>query len=298
VRAELARTGERFDVPVAGGDLRVIRWGDGPAKILGLPGATASHIMFWPIAKRLGDGVTFLAPDWRGRGCSAGLPGPYGMRTHVTDVLATLDYFEIPSVTLVGVSMGGRPALIAAAEHPERVDRVVLVDAGLPISLPEGVDLEQFQENLLGPSLERLRMTFPTREAYHEFWRAHPSMQDDWNEDFEAYIDYDLVGDEPNLRSGVNPEAIRDDSIDVYRDPESLERTLTKIRCPVLLLRATRGVLNQPEPLFSEEDVERGRRLIPDFRDEIIDDTNHFTIVFGERPAQVVADRITTAVTE
>lgn len=292
-----ARTGERFDVPVHGGQLRVVRWGNGsPHTAIGLAGMTATHIMFWPIVKRLADDVTFLAPDMRGRGASAALPGPYSMQAHVDDLLATMDHFELDSATLVGVSMGGRPALIAAANHPERVGQVILVDAGLPVPLPEGVDLEKFQESMLGPSIERLRMTFPTRQAYHDFWRAHPSMQDDWNEDFEAYIDYDLVGEEPNLRSGVSPEAIRDDSIDVFRDPGALEKTLTKVECPVLLLRATRGVLNEPQPLFSEEVVERSRGLLKDFREEVIEDTNHFTIVFGERPSTVVADRISELV--
>src|SRR5438094_506793 len=66
-------------------------------------------------------------------------------------------------------------------------------------------------EAILGPSIERLRMTFPTRDAYLDFWRPHPALQGEWNEDIEAYLDYDLVGEEPELRSRVSEEAVRGD---------------------------------------------------------------------------------------
>lgn len=284
-----------LDVPVSGGMLRVVRWGNGPRPVVALHGMTASHALFQPIVRRLDEEVSFFAPDMRGRGASAELPGPHGMRSHVADVVSILDHLELEGVTLVGMSMGGYPAVLAAAEHPQRVNHVVLIDAGLPIAVPDVDDLDRHLEELLGPSIARLEMTFPDRDAVHAFWRAHPSLADDWNEDVEAYIDYDITGEEPELRTRVAPDAIRADSIDIYHVQDELRAALGRLRCPVTLLRATRGVLNEPEPLFPDATVERYGPLIADLRDEIIPDTNHFTIVFGDRPASIVADRIAAA---
>jgi lipase len=291
----LPRTGEALDVPVSGGDLRVVRWGEGSSVVVGLPGLTGNHTLLWPFAKRVSDDVTFVAPDMRGRGASAHLPGPYGMQAHVDDLVATLDHLGIASATVVGISMGGMPATMAASQFPDRVDHVVFVDSGFPVPLPPGTDVERHIENMLGPSIERLRMTFPSREAYFDFWRAHPSLQDTWNEDVEAYIDYDLVGEEPELRSGVNPDAILGDTTDTLRNPDRQLASIERVNCPVTLLRATRGVLNEPQPLFPDEVVDTHRSLFKDLRDEVIEDTNHFSIVFDERPASIVAERIMAA---
>lgn len=44
------------------------------------------------------------------------------------DVLGWLDEHELPRVTLVGHSMGGKTAMLLACRHPQRVERLVVVD--------------------------------------------------------------------------------------------------------------------------------------------------------------------------
>ena len=91
---------------------------------------TATHLGWLEVAQRLPD-VILLAPDLRGRGRSAHLPGPYGLATHVADLVALLDAVGCERV-VVGHSMGGFVAVTLAALHPDRVSRLVLVDGGLP----------------------------------------------------------------------------------------------------------------------------------------------------------------------
>ena len=59
---------EVFDVQVPGGTLRVGRWGSGPGLVIAAHGLTGSHVNFEALAEQLGDAVTLLAPDLRGRG--------------------------------------------------------------------------------------------------------------------------------------------------------------------------------------------------------------------------------------
>ena len=289
---------QTFTVPVEGGDLTVVRWGEGSKVVLGLHGITASSMLFSAIAARLGPEISLVAPDFRGRGESAALPGPYGMAAHADDSAAVLDALGGEPTPVIGVSMGAYVGVMLAARRPDLVERLELVDGGLPLPVPEGTDPEQLAEALLGPSLERLRMTFPSFEKYLDFWREHPAVSETWNEHVEAYLAYDLTGSEPELRSRVSEEAVRADMIDSISHPGQIDEALGALTCPVFLLRATRGILNGP-PLMPKELVDAWRERIPQLEDELIEDTNHYSIVLGERGAQAIVDRVqeTTEVT-
>jgi 3-oxoadipate enol-lactonase len=66
--------------------------------------------------------------DLRGFGRSAAAPQPF---SHIEDLRALMDFLKIERATVVGLSVGGIIAADFALEHPERVDRLVLVGAGL-----------------------------------------------------------------------------------------------------------------------------------------------------------------------
>jgi lipase len=70
------------------------------------------------------------------------------------------------------------------------------------------------------PRSNGLRRTFTNRASYQHFWREHPAFCDPdiWTPEVEAYLDYDLVGEPPLLRSGVSLDAVRRDSQDTLGD--------------------------------------------------------------------------------
>jgi len=282
-------TPEYFDVAVGGGELRVGRWGTGPRTVLGIHGVTASSMSLLPVARHV-DGTTLIAPDLRGRGASGELPGPFGMAAHAADCAAVLDRLGAGPAVVVGESMGAYVGVVLAASRPDLVERLVLVDGGLPLPVPEGIDVDTLIDAVLGPAVARLRQTFPSRGAYLDFWRAHPALQDDWSDDIEAYLDYDLTGEEPELRSRVSEAAVRADGAENLVDPGLVPSSLRALTCPVTMLRATRGLLNQVPPLFPDELVAPWRDVVRDFSDEIVDDTNHYTIAFGDRGAKTIAE--------
>ena len=282
-----------FDVAVAGGELRVARFGDGPSVVLGIHGITASSLSLAPVARHLGPGFTLVAPDLRGRGGSNHLPGPFGMRAHADDCAAVLFHLGAPPAVVVGESMGAFVAVVLAAARPEVVERLVLVDGGLPPPMPEGIDPDQVLDAVLGPALARLRQTFPSRQAYLEFWRAHPALVEDWSDDIEAYLDYDLEpADGDGFRSRVSEAAVRADGAQNLTDVDVVGDSLRALTCPVTLLRAPRGLLNQPMPLLPDFVVDQWREVLPQLADEVVTDTNHYTVAFGERGSKLVAERI------
>ena len=283
---------QTFTVPVQGGELTVVRWGEGPKTVLGLHGITASSMLFRAVAARLGPEYALVAPDFRGRGESSAVGPPYGLGAHADDSAAVIEALGGDRTLVVGVSMGAYVGVLLAAKRRDLVERLILVDGGLPLPVPEGTDVDQLASALLGPALERFKMTFPSFDEYLDFWREHPAVSETWNEHVEAYLAYDLTGSEPELRSRVSEQAVHADMVDSLNNPAQIDEALVALTCPVLLLRATRGILNQVPPLMPEELVAVWRERIPQLEDEVIEDTNHYSICLGDRGAQAIVDRV------
>lgn len=287
-----------IDVPVQGGSLRVALRGDRGPVVFCVHGITANHTEFLWLADQLKD-CRLIAPDLRGRGRSNGIEGPWGMAAHAADVVAVLDHLGLAQAdVLLGHSMGGFVAAVVAAQYPDRFARVLMVDGGIPLfsiafiaHLPFADWLiERLTHRILGPSLERLDMTFASREAYRDFWRKHPALVDDWHAYAEAYVDYDLDGAPPALRPSTRKDALLRD-VRTQLVENLVPRSLREIRCPVRFLRAPRGILNGPA-LYDERKLARATRGIERFSSVTIADVNHFTILLSQRGAQAVAAEV------
>lgn len=284
-----------FDIPVAGGTLAVGLSGraGGVPVVLAVHGITGSHRAWSPVARHLGDDVTFLAPDLRGRGASGALPGPYGLAAHIEDLVAVLDHVGATSVVLAGHSMGAFLAARLTAAHPARVQAVALVDGGLVLPVPTDVDSDTVLEMVLGPALARLRMTFESRHAYRDFWRSHPAFAGPgmWSADAEDYVDYDLAGEPGQMRSRVSEAAVRADGADLL-DVAAVRRAFLALACPTVVVRAPRGLLDEPNPLLPESAVAEAKEALPHLADVAVPDTNHYQILLGDREAKTVADQL------
>jgi lipase len=288
-------------VPVAGGPLTVAVAGPGEpgasALVLGAHGITASHRSLVALARHLAAReITFLAPDLRGRGASSGLPGPYGFDVHVADLVAVLDYWGAQRAVLVGHSMGAYLVTRLAVAHPDRCAGLVLVDGGLSAPVPAHLDPETVLEAVLGPALARLRMEFASPQDYRDFWRRHPAFAGRWNSDVERWVDYDLTGPPGALRVRMAEKAVRTDGRDIL-DSAAAWAALTAAPGPVSLLRAPRGLADENRPLISEAVVGRARQTVPGLAHLLVEDTNHYLIVLGDREAATVAAEIARALT-
>jgi lipase len=238
---------DSFAVQVGGGSLHLGRWGTGGPVLLAAHGITGTHRSFRGLAEQLGEQVTLLAPDLRGRGRSNQVAGPFSMAAHAEDLVAVLDHAGVERAPVVGHSMDGFVAVVAAHRHPERVERLVLVDGGLPLDLGglAGRPVEQVVAAVIGPALQRLRMSFPSTAAYLDYWRRHPALASDWNDYGEDAYTYDLEGEEPALRSGVREAAVLADA-DSQLVRDDVPAALRALRHPAVLLRAAAGCSAPP----------------------------------------------------
>ncbi|WP_249295939.1 alpha/beta hydrolase [Agrococcus sp. Marseille-Q4369] len=280
-------------VAVDGGELAATVWrADAPGTpVVAIHGITANHRSFSPLAERLGAPV--LAVDLRGRGGSRALPAPFGMVQHAEDVAAAMRAAGFARAIIVGHSMGAHVATRLASAHPELVASLVLVDGGLPLRpAPEGSDLSP--EDVLGPAIERLRMTFPDTAAYRDFWRQHPAFGPYWSPAIEEYVDYDLVPDEREesegfaLRPSANPDAVVANLVELDGRGGYTE-ALEALEAPIALLRSPRGLFDESPGLYDDEWLATWRSRLPGLEVDDVEDTNHYTILMGSGVDAVAA---------
>lgn len=286
-------------VPVDGGTLAVHEPTtplDGGPVVVALHGITANAMAFGPVARALDGRVRLLAPDLRGRAGSRSIAGPWGLAAHAADVVAVLDAAGLDRAVLLGHSMGAYVAALTAYLHPSRVTASVLVDGGVGFPAPGG-DIDEALEQVIGPAMRRLSMTFADDAAYLDFWRAHPALasgfEAPWRDELTGYLLHDLVGPSGARRSSCVLDAVRADGADVLADPVVL-RALRDGTRPATLLWAARGLLDEPQGLFDESRL-AAADLPPRVRVLPVRDVNHYTVLFQPHAVAAVATAVLDA---
>ena len=280
---------EEIQVPVTGGELTVLRWParepDAPV-VLALHGITANALSWGPVARLLDGRATLVAPDLRGRAGSGALPGPYGIATHADDAAAVAEALGLGRVVLAGHSMGAFVTALAAVRHPDRFGPLLLVDGGIGFPAPTHLSPDELMTAVIGPAMDRLSMTFPDRAAYRAFWQAHPAFADNWSDEVDAYIQRDLTGEEPALRSTCRIDAVRTDGIGLF--DEEVLTAIRKLPAPATLLWARRGLMNEEQGLYDESRLAvadlAGTQVTP----VEVPDVNHYTVLTGEQGGREV----------
>lgn len=271
--------------------------------VLLIHGITA-NAMTWPLLiSRLPSDVATISVDLRGRGDSSRLAGPWGMANHAGDLDRLLGSLGANQrLLVVGHSMGAFVASTFALLYPDRVRGLILVDGGVELSgslldrspdvtapASNSTEAGQVLEQVLGPALARLGQTFASRAEYRLFWSSHPAFAGSgWSEALDRYINHDLGGSEPFLASRVDPDAVYEDGTEIFLDPRVVD-ALEEVECPVELVRAERGMLNQPQPLLHQDVVDRAARTSPGLRVTTVPAVNHYTIVLSPAGADSVA---------
>ena len=110
---------------INGVNLNVQRVGQGQPVIM-LHGLTSNITALQPEVERLCQSFEVIAIDSRGHGRSE-KPASYTLQDHIDDVLGVMDALHLPSVSLIGTSMGSYIAQGVAAKQPGRVSKLVLI---------------------------------------------------------------------------------------------------------------------------------------------------------------------------
>jgi len=244
---------------------------DDPAPIVLLHGTSASLHTWegWVAALQAKRRVISL--DLPGFGLTGPFPdGDYRMAHYSAFLAHVLDQLQVPRAVVAGNSFGGQLAWQFALDHPQRVERLVLVDAaGYPrnaTSIPIGFRLAQIPAlaPLMANLLPRQMIEASIRNVYGD-----PSKVSD--ELIDRY--YELT-----LRAG-NREALRQRFIQAEAG-QGFTR-IAELKVPTLIIWGGRDELIPPD------NAERFKRDIQGSRLVLFDDLGH--VPQEEDPSRTVA---------
>jgi len=280
----------RGRAPGDGIELAFGYWPGRGAPAVALHGLTSTYVSFMGVAERLAGRRPLFALDLRGRGDSDKPSGPYGMAQHARDVASAMRALGLGPSIIVGHSMGAFIAVALAVNAPELVAGLILVDGGFAFPMNEAAR-ESFDAGLSN-RIAQLHQTYPSRQAYCDFWRSQPQFPPvDWNPCVEAFLDYELGGEPPRLRPKASAEGVSLDLAEGLKTREINQR-FEAIRVPTILLRAEAGFIPGQPPLYPEPVVAEMRRCLPGLEVHTMQGTTHYNIVIGNRGATALADLI------
>ncbi len=239
-------------IAVADGAIRLRRGGEGPPLLL-LHGNPQTHAMWHAVAPVLAGRFTVVCPDLRGYGGSFRPPvtadhAPFAKTAMARDMVELMAVLGHDRFFVAGHDRGARVAHRLAIDHPERVERLAVLDI-----VPT---IEHF---------ERADMRFGLG-YYHWFWLAQPHPQPETliNAAPDAWFRIHTAR-EPKPDDFFNPDALAD-YLEAVRDPAMIaamcedyraaatvdmaddrasRATGHRVRCPVLVLWGAKGKIGQ-----------------------------------------------------
>jgi pimeloyl-ACP methyl ester carboxylesterase len=138
--------------------LHVRHGGAGPAVIL-LHGYGETGDMWAPLARDLARDHTVIVPDLRGLGLSSKPVGGFDKKTQAADIEGVMKALGVTRADVVAHDIGNMVAFQVAARYPERVRRLVVIDAPVPGVGPWEQILKEpllWHFRFGGPDMERL----------------------------------------------------------------------------------------------------------------------------------------------
>src|SRR5438874_3385384 len=102
--------------------------GEGRPLVL-LHGGFGSVEMFGPNVELLAAGRQVIGVDLQSHGRSPATDRPMRFETMADDIAALIDHLGFERAAIMGFSLGGAVALRTAIQHPDVVERLVLVSA-------------------------------------------------------------------------------------------------------------------------------------------------------------------------
>jgi haloacetate dehalogenase len=282
---------EVHDIATPRGTIHARVGGSGPPVLL-LHGYPQSHLMWHAAAPLLAERHTVVAADLAGYGDSfrpapAADHLPHSKRALATDLVAAMGALGFDRFAVVGHDRGGRVGYRMALDHPERVERLAVLDI-----VPTG-EVWRRADRWFGigywhwsflaqpaPLPERLIGGDPDAYFEHHVRRLGIGA-DPERYPAEVMAAYRRILHDPTAVQAICEDYRAGASIDA--DHDDADRGKRTIACPVLALWGARGAL----PIFYDDVLAIWREWAPDVRGRSVG-ASHFLV--EDRPEEVAAE--------
>ncbi len=253
--------------------LRYLDWGtEGLPPLVCLHGHTGQARIWDEFAEAMRGSYHVYALDQRGHGESGYADDGYARDRFVEDLAAFTDALRLDRFTLAGLSMGGWHSMLYTAEHPDRVERIVMVDIG-----PEPSEAVRAGVSGRAPT----PMEFPSMDDAFAWmrssnpWASDERLMRDSRDKMKQTADGAWTWKaDPRLFNTPLPDMSDSGLISRYWS------ALEIIPCPILEVRGAES------PLVSDEILDRMKAVAQNLTSIDIPDAGH--VVTVDKPAEFI----------
>lgn len=239
-------------ITVNGVKLHYLDWGGKGKVLLFLAGLGNSAHIFDDIAPKFTDRFHVVALTRRGHGQSDKPTTGYDLSTLTEDIRQALDQLRVKRVTLVGHSFAGDEMTRFATAYPERVDKLIYLDAAY-----DRADLssEAFAKNPF-PTPQPTKEERATLMGYRGWWERNRGF---WSDAVEADLRETSLATDGAIKATLSREVGQA----IFKNAAEYRPDYTKIKAPALSLYAIYGL-----PLWVPQN-EEARRKAQEFLDNV-----------------------------
>ncbi len=231
--------------------LRLLDFGGGGSPVLILHGLAGRASEWSEVASDLSRRHKVVALDLRGHGGSDKPPDDLALQSFAADAVGVLEMLELGPLCLLGHSFGGDIALMVAANRPDLLSALVVIEAS-PAPLDAG-----------------------TRAVIAAWFRSWPVRFRSLDQARSFFIEAELQHPDLWLNGlrrtdrGYEPDFRPHDMASILEHPqEDVWHLLPDIEAPTLLITGEAG-------LVSPKDVDRMVHAIPQSRHELVQGAGH-----------------------
>lgn len=248
-------------------------------KLIMLHGITANAHAFDGLVKYgLNKDFHLYSVDLRGRGQSDKPAFGYSMEEHAQDILGLLDHLEIEKAFMCGHSFGGLLSAYMAANFPERVAAIILLDAAH--------ELNPNAARMLIPTFSRLGVLYPSFEVYMRMMHKAPQNAF-WDDAMDSYYQADVHIDKTTGVTQTNSNIANITAMAVGLTSMPWSTIFEHVHQPAILLNAL-DEYTMEEPLLPVRLAKKAVKLMDDCEYFPIDG-NHQTMLYGDGAKQIVS---------
>lgn len=245
-----------------------LEWGDPEAPVIVMLHGFAQTAHMWDfLALNLSGRYRVLSIDQRGHGDTDwDLNGGYMLSDYQDDLKAILSVLDLRSTTLIGFSMGGRNAYVFAANNPQNVKALVVIDSA-PVHERAGVD-----------RVRRFVNDSNEMESVEDFVGLVRNYNTNRSEDsLRSSLKHNLKQMDNGKWTWKYDKVLREGGLGELPSPSFLWNCIEKIQCAALLVRGEGSTI-----VSKETAIETALRL-PLGRLEVVPKSGH--LVVGDNPA-------------
>ncbi len=233
------------------GTMSVLEFGDAsrPVDLVFVHANGFNAYTYRRLLQPLSGALRIWAPDLRGHGQTQ-LPLTTNIRRgwqdHRDDMVSLLKSIEGPPVALAGHSIGGVSSLLAAAEVPERVSRLLLLDpviwGRLTVALFNVPGFNRIPSSVpIVKSTLRRRALFDSREQALNSWRGRGAFKGWPDAALADYVASGLVDVEGGVALACTPEWEASNYASQAHNPW---RAMRRYKGDIRILKAEKGSLS------------------------------------------------------